>query len=104
MELKYKINKALEGVYNKIKESAEFVSLSQDEMKLRVIFLGHADKAISFGEHGVSAAKAVYTYYKPNKTFLEINLNNSPDFINKTEFIEWFEAKYLEGFQNLNSI
>lgn len=104
MELKYKIKKALEGVYSEIKESDEFVSLRKDEMKLRVIFLSCADKAISFGEHGVSGSKGIYTYYKPNKTFLEINLNNAPDFINKIEFLEWFEAKYLEGFQNLNSI
>lgn len=95
-----RINSKLIKIYDELIKHENYQEVKGNNAKLSAIFLGQADKMFDV-PYEMSGSNGVYSYYNNRIKFIEIDLNKSPRFENKEEFIEWFSNRVYEARSNL---
>jgi len=97
---KERIKAKLNVIYDEILNHENYPFIKNNKLHLMEIFLAQADRLFKVN-YNVRGYKGVYSYYKNGNNFLEIDLNQAPEFDQREELLEWFSVKLCEGLINL---
>src|SRR5690606_18120225 len=96
-----RIKAKLSTTYDVFINNEAYQQIKDNDAQLKAMFLGEADKLFE-SPYEMSGTLGVYSYYVRGKKIIEFNLNEAPEFNEKTRTIEWFSQHVFKARENLN--
>lgn len=95
-----RIKSKLGAIYDAFVQHENFQKDRSEDIKNKAMFLGEADKLFD-SNYSCNGLMGIYSYSCNNEKFIEFNLNEAPDFNDRSQTINWFAQHVAKARENL---